>query len=31
MPEYPDLLHLEKVGDTLSKKAPLIFAGEADE
>lgn len=31
MPEYPDLLHLEKVGNTLSKKAPLIFAGEADE
>jgi 3-deoxy-7-phosphoheptulonate synthase len=31
MPVYSDLLHLEKTTDTLSKKAPLIFAGEADE
>ena len=31
MPEYPDLLHLEKVTRSLSSKAPLIFAGEADE
>jgi len=31
MPQYPDLLRLEKVTTELSKKAPLIFAGEADE
>lgn len=31
MPVYPDLLRLEKVTEQLSKKAPLIFAGEADE
>lgn len=31
MPVYPDLLRLEKVTTELSQKAPLIFAGEADE
>jgi len=30
MPEYKDPVHLDQVATELSKKAPLIFSGEAD-